>query len=266
MKNFTYIKLMVASAAIAVSAVSNAQVLFDSAGFESYTTGSLTGQNGFINEVATGAPFSIGATVGVGGTKGVQVASNGVTNWTYPALNYTPTAAQNIVRIDASIARTLGATISSFGYSIDVYPIVGGRTTRFGLVNNGGVIQPFVTARFNTTTQLFDPTAAAASVLVGGAVAQSTFVDFSAFLNYTSKTMDLLVNGVSVTGGSTIPFADLTATTLGDADFQISTGAGATDSGFLDNYKVTAVPEPASMVAMGLGIAGLAAKRRRKNS
>jgi hypothetical protein len=134
---------------------------------------------------------------------------------------------------------------------------------RFGLLNNAGVIQPFVTSRFLSGN--FDPTGAVTNVIVGGAVPANTFVNFDAVLNYSTQSFRLKLNGVDV--GFNMPFADLTATDISDADFQISTTANANDIGFMDNYivSVVAIPEPMSMALVGCGVAasGLFYWRRR---
>lgn len=254
-------------ASLAVSAQS--QVLFDSNGFEapSYSLGNLTGQNGFVQDGT--AAYTVQNTVAASGSQAVQVGGGAGTDWAYvtQATPWSSTATPGVdtLEIQASIARNLSPT-ASFGYAIDVYNGLTARTFRFGLVANAGVIQPFVTSRFNGTTGLFDATSAVTNVIVGGPVTADTFVNFKAYLNYTTKRVDLFINGSSVTNGLTIPFADLTASDFSDADLQVSTATGATDRGFFDNVKVTAVPEPASMAALGLGIFGLVSRKRRSRS
>lgn len=249
--------VLVLPLAFAVSA--SATVLFDAGGFESYTDGSIVGQNGWVTDSASPS-FNIVSGAGVGGSKGLR-ASGTTTNWAWPTINYTPTATE-YVRVQADISRTLSGSTPSFAYAIDIYNPTAARTFRFGLTASAGTIRPFVTSRFNTGTGQFDAASAISTVLVGAAVPADTFVSFDARLDYVLKRVDLFVNGVSVTGGFTIPFTDLTATGIGDADFQTSTNANATDSGVLDNYRVTAVPEPASMAVLGMGLAAF--RRRRK--
>jgi hypothetical protein len=257
-------RLCLTLALLALTLSANAATLYDAGGFEGYTLGDVTGQNGWLLDTASTTQYTVSSLLPATGTKALR-ADGGATNWAFPDLSYTPTSAE-VVRIQADIARNLGTT-SSFGYSIDVYNAAVARTFRFGLVNNAGVIQPFVTSRFNTTTSLFDETAAVTNVLVGGAVPADTFVSFDAFFDYNTKRVNLLVNGTSVTGGFDIPFVTLAATDMADADFQVSSVAGADDRGFLDNYLVTtvAIPEPSGVALLGLGgLGALGVLRRRR--
>lgn len=228
--------------------------LFNSNGFEAgagYVLGNLDGQNTWTVDTPPGT-YTVQNTLVAGGAQAVQ-AVGGATNWIFPPINFTPAPAQGI-RIQADIARTVFNTTTSFSYGIDVYNSLTARTLRFGLVNNGGVIQPFVTTRF--TAGNFDPSGAVTNVLVGGAVNPSTYVNFDAILNYSTKSFRLLINGVDV--GSNIPFVDQTATDLADADFQVSSAAGSSDLGFMDNYAVSlvAVPEPMTWMMIVGGICG----------
>lgn len=89
----------------------------------------------------------------------------------------------------------------------------------------------------------------------------------------TSSTFSFAVNGLAVTSGtSTVSYtlnnaAGVTAT---DADVQMTnfTVAGApavtlSDDYYVDNYRVEAVPEPATMTALGLGAAALLRRRKK---
>lgn len=244
------------AALLTVSA--SAQVLFDSAGFEAYAPGALPGQNGWTSD--TSSTNAVG-NFGVGGSQGVRL-TGGATNWFYPSLNYTPTAGQIIV-VECDIARTLFSSTASFGYAIDLYSPTT-RFARFGLVNNGGVVQAFVTSRF--TAGVPNPAGTVGNLAFGPAFAQNEFVHFEARLNFTTQSFDVLVNGAPF---ANLPFTSV-ASGIADADLQVSSTAGQTDVGFFDNYRVsvvTAVPEPAT-VASGLGALGLAGfafvRRRRK--
>lgn len=238
--------LLIGCAATLLAASAAAQVLFDSAGFESYSTGNLPGQNGWTSDsVSTNA---IGA-FGVGGSQGLRL-SGGSTNWFYPTLNYTPTAGQIIV-VECDIARTLFSAAGSFAYAIDIYS-PSTRLGRFGLAANAGTVAPFVTSRFTAGSP--DPGGTVANVVIGAAVAQNQFVHFEARLNFSNQSFELLVNNVSA---GFFPFT-AAAASLADVDLQVSSAAGQTDFGFFDNYRVnvTAVPEPATFAA-GLGVFGL---------
>ena len=253
--------------AVATASVQAQTTLFNSNGFEAgsgYVLGDLNGQNGWIVDTPPGT-FAVQNSVVAGGTQAVQVTqgSPATTNWIFPLLGFTPGPTDG-VRIQVDLARTIGTT-ASFGYDIDVYNAAVSRTLRFGLLNNAGVIQPFVTSRFLSGN--FDPTGAVTNVIVGGAVPANTFVNFDAVLNYSTQSFRLKLNGVDV--GFNMPFADLTATDISDADFQISTTANANDIGFMDNYivSVVAIPEPVSMALACCGVAasGLFYWRRRVN-
>jgi hypothetical protein len=240
-------------------------ILFDSGGFEAYNIAALNGQFGWVRD-STGN-FQVQSVVTNGGTRAASV-TGGVTDWAYPVLNYTPSAGE-VIRIEADIARTRAATTPSFGYSIDIYtPGGASRIFRFGLADNGaGGIVPYVSSLFDSTSSTFSPTGVASNVSVGGVVSDNTFQSFRADLNFTTKRVDLFVNGTSVTGSANIPFLDLTAAVLGDADFQVSSNATATDIGYLDNYRVTAisaVPEPSTLLLATLPAAVLALRRRMK--
>lgn len=266
MKKFALLAALSAGTALLTS-IAPAVTLFDASGFEGYATGNLTGQNTWTQDSGTAGQFTV---IDNGGTIGKLVQGNGgATAWNFPAIPgapFTPAAGEQLV-IEASLARNVGATAAttSFGYSIDVYSPAA-RTTRFGLGTDGTSIFGYVTARFNTVTSQFDPTAAVTNVRFSNALAADTLFDFRAVMDYGTKTMDLFFGGTSVTGGSTIPFADLTATALLDADFQVSSVAGATDRGFMDNYRVSTaspVPEPATMAILGVGAAALLRRRRK---
>lgn len=253
-------KVLALAALASASAASQAIVLYDAGGFEGFANGNISGQFGFATDLSTPAFNVVGST----GSKYVQ-ANGGVSggNWSYPSLNYVP--GSNIVRITCDIARTVSTT-ASFGWYIDVYNTGNlsafARTTRFGLGVSAGQVRAVVTSRF--LSGQFNPAGAVTNVLVTNALTAGAFYRFVADLDYTTKKMKLTINGTDIAGGFAIPFADLNASDLGDADLYVSSTTGATDIGAFDNYKVEAVPEPASMAALGLGVAALI--RRRKAS
>lgn len=246
--------------ACAASAAS-AQVIFDSAGFESpaYSLGSLAGQNGWGVENAPGNA----TVIDLGGNQVVEVTGGGATNWYYPTLNYTP-APGSLVVVEADISRTLGTSTSSFGYGIDLYNQSLSRFARAGLVSNGGNIQAFVTTKMSGG--VLSASGSATNILVSSATyAADQFVHFKLVLDFATQTFRVELNSVDV--GYEFPFVSA-STLLADADFQVSTGAGANDRGRFDNYIVSAttpIPEPSSCAALaGLAALGLASLRRRR--
>lgn len=250
-------KFAVASCVVlAAAAGASAQTfLYNSNGFEApgFTVGALAGQQGFISDnPAASAAGNVQNTFANGGSQAVRLDGGIGTNWFYPALNYTPNAGE-IISVRADIARTLGANTSSFGFLLDIYGNNGARIARAGLGTSGGAVRALVTT-LNTA-------GAAANFLANSTVyGQNQWVNFDIQLNFTTRTFDLIIDGV--TAGTNLPMTNNAATGLADADLQVSTAAGATDAGFFDNYSVSVIPTPSSAALLGLG--GLAALRRRR--
>lgn len=254
--------LVLAAATLIVQEARGDLTLFDAGGFEGYAVGELVGQNGWASLNGFTDVFRV-QNAGVGGSRGVAVAS-GRPDSVFPPINYTPTVGSGeIIRIEADIARTLGTTSSpSFVFAVDVYQ-EGSRITRFGLQHSGGTIVPFVTSRTRTNGEFFAG-GNSANVAVGGSLPANVFQSFRADLNFDSKSLNLFVNEVSVTGSSSIPFVFQGAFAISDADLQVSTTSGADDVGFFDNYRVRsiAVPEPASSILAMIPLAAIAFRRR----
>lgn len=257
-----YPLILVAVIALFPSAATAQTTLFNSNGFETgYTAGTLNGQQGWT--VDGTAVYNVQSAFAAGGTGQAVQVSGGATSWAFPALNYTPQTGE-LVRIQASLARnTPSSPTGSFGYSIDVFDSFVDRTTRFGLVNNAGAIHAFVTAPFNTTTLDFEAGQPVTNVLITNALPADTFFNFDVFMNYANATLRLFINGVDF---GDIPFADPLATDIADADFQVSSAVGATDSGFLDNYIVTVVPvpEPGATLGVAAVVGAMVVRRKRR--
>lgn len=229
-----------------VSALGYSQVLFET-GFEAgegYALGSISGQNGWSAD--SGTANVVNTTV-ANGAQSLQVPGTG---WFWPNLGYNHSTATNkvlIVRWDMFIpsAGTPGS------YGIDIYTDVVERVAAMR-VNASGSVDYIHFVGGTTST----------GVSTGAPVAYDTWNRFHMALDFQAGTWIGKVNGVQVGGNNTIRTG--ISTVIGDADIQgVAAGTGG---GFFDNYKAEAapVPEPATMIALGMGALGIAARRRRK--
>jgi hypothetical protein len=90
----------------------------------------------------------------------------------------------------------------------------------------------------------------------------NTWIDFALAFNFASQTIDVSVNNSLV---GTMNFSSL-QTTMTDVDLTSGASSGSLAAGTVkyDDYMVQAVPEPATMTALALGLAAIA--RRRKSA
>lgn len=251
----------------AVSSTSFADtVLYDSNGFESPTFNagsSPVGQDPSNPWQAFGGSpgaFTVDNTFAASGSQSIRANGGGENDgsFVWPNIGYTP-GANELIRIEVDMARTLSTNVadSSPVFAIDIYDDVFNRTSRFGLQQNNGEIRAFITAPSST-----NPTGNA-PVFVGSPIASGKFTHFDFYMNYTSKTVSLALDGVNVASG--VAFRTPTSAFLDSAELQVGTFNGlSNDHGYFDNYRVSvvAVPEPASMAVMVIGF-GTALIRKR---
>jgi len=253
------IQITIGAASLVVFSAS-AATLFDSGGFEApaYTLGNLQGQNGF-QFFGSATAMVVQNSVVSSGSQAVQL-SGGTTTWDWPSLEYTPGAAE-IIRVSFDVRWGSFTANNNFGYFIDVYSTTaegGNRVARTGLVRTGTA-----TAPGNVQGLVTIGGATPGSYLVDGPLSNNTWYKFIMDMDFASDTFSVSINGTPV--ATALPF--VTASTgIGDADLQISSVAGSTDSGFIDNYKVEAlvVPEPGVFAISALGGLALVGLRRRR--
>ncbi len=253
---------ILAASLLTLTLSSRAAVLFDSSGFEgpAYGLGNLAGQNGF-DFAGSGTAATVQNSVARTGSQAVQLGG-GTTTWDWPLLEYTPLAGE-IVRVSFDVRRSAFTANNNFGYFIDVYSTSaegGNRVARTGLVRTGTAAAPGSVQGLVTLGG-----ASPGSYLVGSPLLTDTWYNFVMDMDFASDTFSVKIDGISV--GSALPFVT-PSLGIGDADIQISAVTGATDLGFIDNYKVetVVVPEPGILAFSALGFLALLAFNRKRGS
>lgn len=234
-----------------VGSSAGATILRDDS-FDLYTTGALAGQQGWIVNAEPQEAYQIGA--GQTG-QGIVVDSGGLfaSGWAHPMLEYVPVPELPVIRAEVSL---VAGTFS---------PSPGGNTSsRFGLEIWNADDVPIARLAMRFTTPGSSQALLAYSVS-GGDYTEIPFVApagtwrrFRIDLNTVQNTATFFVDDVPVLGNS-LSYA-VPDTLIKQVD--LSSEPTGWDIGRFDNYKISAVPEPASLLVLGLGIASLRRRRR----
>jgi len=219
-------------------------VLYSSGGFEApkFTEGqSPVGQDDWIGIGGGPNAFVVQSSLVSSGSQAIQASGIEINtgSFAFPSIGYMPMAGEKI-DIQVDIARTLSpvAADSSPVYAIDIYDENTERATRFGLIQNSGVIRAFVNVPFDNPDPEGPPTR---PELVGDVVAENAFVHFDLLMDFGTKTSSLSLNGSVV--AADVPFLT-NGMVLGAAALQIGSLANSADVGYFDNYTITAISPP----------------------
>jgi hypothetical protein len=233
----------------ALSCVLSAQaVVLASDNFDSLAIGDLSGQGGW--DSFSNLTYDVTAGAGIGGTQAAVFNRIG-TSTQYAWKNFTyDSAATSNKTVIGSVKMFVGSTPQ------------GGTFNRGGLsgwANDGANLIGGARLRSDGTIFNF---ATGAPVGTLDASRLNTWIDFALAFNFASQTIDVSVNNSLV---GTMNFSSL-QTTMTDVDLTSGASSGSLAAGTVkyDDYMVQAVPEPATMTALALGLAAIA--RRRKSA
>lgn len=245
MKLFSMISVLVVGAAAA-----QAQVLAVE-NFDTLSIGAIGGQSSSgANWSAFSDPFLVSNNRSFSGPNSALKAHGSQTftnEWAWPDIvpEYDSlTTSNKIVKASVMIYFETGAGLGSFGLDAFQSNPTFGRVAAVRINQDGSMSLSGQTA---TTT-----TAAGLATLNRWNKVELT-------MNFATGTASASLNGSNI--GLTGSF---TRTALADVDLFSSRAVGATHLGWFDDYRVEAVPEPASMTALGLGVLALLRRRTKK--
>lgn len=241
-------------ALLAVASTSNATVVFNSRGFENppYTLGTIHGQQGWVvhpSGTALGVVIQ-NATVHDGG-QALQVAEVASGD-----------AGRRIARTATGLFDGTGTELGQFSLEADLF-IDGDLEALFQIVgrddnNRQALIVSFQPQSGNRISvgSVTSPT---------NAFAQDTW--FSVRVNaMADHTVDVFVNDLQVIDNASWAFPTTgTGKKFHRIDFDIPSPNGDGRGVFVDNFVVTHIPEPSSLLLVLLGAAGLFAYARRRS-
>ncbi len=222
-------------------AAANATVVY-STGFEAptFTAGtSLVGQDGWVGDDAD-AP-QIQTAVVYSGTQALAIDSSPLagSNWFWKVTSFDPIAAgEPILEISTQMRLSTDDTPSG-SWALDVYDSEVDRVALMYVDETNAV-------------SIYD-VEGGTSIATGITVPRDTWFSFKLVLDYANDTYYGIVDGVPTLTTNLGSQLDLS-----DADFRCSTPGY--DVAYFDDFSITATPEPASFLLLGLGI--LALRRR----
>ena len=242
--------------AAAVGAAPATAATLYSTGFEppTFTTGQLAGQDGWQEVPGASAAVQVENAFALTGTQAFDVV---------PALASTQ---------DGGF-RTVATTASIVTQSADIWLSSSSTETKYQfaatgpfLVGFAGGIDILPTDPVNNTIQ-----AISGSFPVIGTFARDRWNHVDMTLNYATQTFAVALNGTTLASGlafcgSNNGCTGAVVANYADGVFDAFHTPNVNDIGFLDNYSVTSldVPEPASILVLGIGLAGLCVGRRRR--
>lgn len=218
--------------------------------FESFADGDITGQDAWDTQV-TGSQY----LVGPGGKSGKGLSFDtdpAASSWAWKPLGFSPNATTSsilVASIDISAGRfspNAGGDVTS-RFGLDIYNGDGDRVTAATLRFAGGSTTQAQLSTYLSAQTNYNVTLNADSW-------HNLRIELDTVANSASYFLDnaLVASGTYTTDDSVIGDVDVYSSAIGY------------DIGKFDNLSVQAVPEPASMAALGLGLAAVARRRSRR--
>jgi PEP-CTERM motif len=269
-------------------------VVYDSNGFEPYSMGNISGQQGFQAFPTPSAGTIEGGTVN-GGSKAFQIVGSqlvstsalgyGDANFWYQSFSV-PTAFNPVARgtpvvrlaFDGRVsgALPLPSDIPFGGPYMEAYTPTGNPLDQQAitpiLLNTNGGITVFTNSLVGGSDKLISS--------ADGLFPRETWVHVEALLDFASQSFRVLLNGTPVTfsegafSGTDVPFRNTNGPTISIAELGLQGYYNASfnptfNNMYFDNVTITGlspVPEPSSFALAGLALAGLAARLRKRES